>query len=735
MKKILLIMCVITLVLSGSVFGAWDDANTPIPFFVSPGAALNVPFDSDMEAVDYGHKSLQQGTWQFLNGATWTHDKGIARYSTTLENDDPTVTSMRTDGDWIFEIEYQHTGWTYDVNDTVWYAKSEPDDMRIVMLRYVGGGGFNDLWELCAGNATGGWDVIPNGDNLVLGEDNHIFVIHYKAANQRLDIYMNDTLLAGDYELGHGRYDLNFVQIQGIYNDPTDYVRDVFRSIKVYNGVRRDEGFGYEWIRKNPFTITGVSLLTDGFVDNNDFAGTNISTMLAVKVQPTIIDQAVRMGLPWHLKAGSYTWTEPEDATTQAAKTNIQLMYDDPTRPGGTGFMAYDEPEDVNEMNDAANKASWFIKQQHPEMIVYSNTFVMSLDPGDANRYQDYMDHLDDFVSIIKPDVLHADSYPFELTSGTPPHTPEEILENSYYLHLKAIRSTALDANIPYWMFIQSFEGGGRLLPSESDLRMQIFSTLTYGFTGISYFRYTPEIRSAEEKYSALLDPNYVPNYLYYAAQDLNPEVINVGQSLRLLESTDIGYVVGQHLNGSPIDNNLPQGTVAWTSADDPYITDINATNLGSTNDGLAGDVLVGYFTLLPELEDLDGSGYEDEIYFMITNLLRDSNSTAAQTQQQIRIDFDFGASGITGLQRLSRDTGLPEDVSLVSDGGSTYHLDLTLDGGTGDLFKFNTGATFVYKYCDYYLTGDMNTDCIVDFRDLDMFLTNWLDCTDPQCD
>jgi hypothetical protein len=36
------------------------------------------------------------------------------------------------------------------------------------------------------------------------------------------------------------------------------------------------------------------------------------------------------------------------------------------------------------------------------------------------------------------------------------------------------------------------------------------------------------------------------------------------------------------------------------------------------------------------------------------------------------------------------------EDVPLISDGASLYHLDLTLPGGTGDLFKYDTGSAFV---------------------------------------
>ena len=734
MNKIMLIICVGVLVLSGTTFGGWADPCAPRAFFVSRNAAaLKVPFDdpnADLEAVDFGHKSLQQGTWQFLDGVAWTHDRGVARYSTTLEGDAPTVTSMRTDIDWVLLIDYAHTGMQYPSTDEIaWYVKSEPDDIRLVKLAYVGGGS-SDLWELAAGNDSGGWDAIPDANALVLGEEFHEFIVHYKAGNQSLDIYLDDITLVTDYELGHGRYDLNFIQLEGI-SDISTLVMDKYREVMVFNGVREDTGFGRRWVRENPFAISGMRMYNDKFVDNDDFAGTNLNTMVVWKKNATIMEQAERLGVSWHYKAGTTAWTEPEDAATQAEKEYIQLAYRQYS--DGTAFMAYDEPEagDPCEMADAARKTNWFVGYR-PDILHYTNAHVMSLNPGDVNRYQDYLDYLDDIVETVNPDVLHCDSYPFELTSGTPPHTPEEILENSYFLHLKAVRSTALGTELPYWVFIQSFEGGGRLFPSESDLRMQIFSSLAYGFTGITYFTYDPIFFPNR----SLLDPDYSPNQLYYDAQDVNPEVANVGQALRLLLSTGVGYVVGQHDDGgSPVDNNLPQGTVAWTSGDDPYITDITATNLGSTNDGLAGDVLVGYFTLQSEVEALDGSEYEGEIYFMITNLLRGSSSTAGETQQSVRLDFDFGASGITSLRRLSRDSGLVEEVSLVSDGGSIYHVDLTLDGGTGDLFKFGTGAPFVDSYCDYILTGDLNTDCVVDLGDIGILSENWLECTAPECD
>jgi hypothetical protein len=154
----------------------------------------------------------------------------------------------------------------------------------------------------------------------------------------------------------------------------------------------------------------------------------------------------------------------------------------------------------------------------------------------------------------------------------------------------------------------------------------------------------------------------------------------------------------------------LPERAEVWNSNADPYMDSMSVNNYGSKNGGLEGDVIVGYFNVLDE--EFDGSS-EDEIYFMITNGLTDPFGTSAQTQQTVTIDFDFGSSGITQLQRLDRTTGDVVDVPLTHLTGSRYRLDWVLLGGEGDLFKYDTGAIFVSE-----LPGDANRDGIVDLQD-----------------
>ena len=152
---------------------------------------------------------------------------------------------------------------------------------------------------------------------------------------------------------------------------------------------------------------------------------------------------------------------------------------------------------------------------------------------------------------------------------------------------------------------------------------------------------------------------------------------------------------MGQTLvNGNVVNNTIPDFVTPWDSDADSYITNVTAYNLTDTNDGLAGDVIVGFFN--PLHESLTNTDHEDDTYFMVMNGLTDPAGTAADCQQTVRVDFDFANSGIKRLQRISRNTGEIEYVNLVSDGNSKYHMNVLLQGGTGDLFKFDNGGWFV---------------------------------------
>lgn len=95
------------------------------------------------------------------------------------------------------------------------------------------------------------------------------------------------------------------------------------------------------------------------------------------------------------------------------------------------------------------------------------------------------------------------------------------------------------------------------------------------------------------------------------------------------------------------------------------------------------------------------------------------NDGSGPNTRQRITVDFDFGGSGVTSLQRLNRTTGALDILDgLQHLGGTRYSYILELDGGKGEIFKYNTGAPFIGStspMCDF------NLDSACDVVDIDL--------------
>ena len=305
--------------------------------------------------------------------------------------------------------------------------------------------------------------------------------------------------------------------------------------------------------------------------------------------------------------------------------------------------------------------------------------------------------------------MLSFDMYPFYSDGfyadpGGASGARDQYSPTSFYQELQTLRTAALgghdgsgDAPIPYALYTQAFKpGGDGHVASASEIRLNHFAAWAFGYTFTNAYLYQS---TGSGSVSILFDgvgsvgPASDPtdSYAHFAA--MNAEGRNLGPALVGLLSTDVRFIPGQHNDGGTVDNAVPSNVALWDSSADPYITSISATNPGSVNDGLKGDVIVGYFEPLMEVFDGDVEG---ETYFMIVNGLSGRTADANDTLQNVTLAFDFGDSEIDSLQKLSRETGTVDTVALIADGGSVYHLDMELLGGTGELFKFNSGAPFI---------------------------------------
>ena len=373
------------------------------------------------------------------------------------------------------------------------------------------------------------------------------------------------------------------------------------------------------------------------------------------------------------------------------------------------------DEQDITDPAELAGIVAAFasIHSRHPDVIVHTNG-------GGGNTHAE----IRHYMQQTQPDMLMHCAYEFQgnLAGGSP---------TKLYKLLEKFRELGLEGNdgtgsqpIPTAVYIQTFIHQGHII-SESEIRLNNFAAWAFGYKMVQAFIYENHPALSSSIPSVMFSGNGTakPTPQFYQTAETNRQSLNLGPALVRLISTDVRMKMGRHeARISTVNNRLPRGVSSWDNTADPYITSIAATNLGSKNNGLEGDVIVGYF------KPLDASftnlGHEDDIYFMILNGLSDGIGLPAETRQRIRIHFDFGNSGINSLQRLSRDTGLVEKVALVSDGGSRYHLDLVLDGGTGDLFKFNNGGTFVGSVV--LLSGDVNGDGFVGAVDWNVILQNW---------
>ena len=344
----------------------------------------------------------------------------------------------------------------------------------------------------------------------------------------------------------------------------------------------------------------------------------------------------------------------------------------------------------------------------NPDLLLYLKTGMQSfhvnqpdvLTYTNQSQLQNTAAELQAYMSYVKPDMLCIDSYPFQ---GNPSivvgGSPTEL-----YVALEKYRKLGLAGNdgtgaqpIPVGLYTQAFKwGDGGHVVSESEVRLNNFSAWAFGCKMVKDFFYeNVEIEDVLKPVMFLGNGTAAATPTFYQIAETNRQSLNLGPALVRLVSTDLRMKMGRHGTGTT--NTLPDGVLAW-SADagttEKYITSIDALNVGSKNNGLPGDVIVGYFKPLDA--SFTNSGHEDDTYFMIVNGLSDGTGLANECNQRIRLDFDFGDSGINSLQRLNRYTGEVDVVPLNHISGSTYYVDYYLEGGTGELFKFNNGGAFV---------------------------------------
>jgi len=418
-------------------------------------------------------------------------------------------------------------------------------------------------------------------------------------------------------------------------------------------------------------------------------------------------------GVNWHYRAVNTEFAAAHPAFPWGRWTTVQENATSLTpaeQPYADSFVSFQfgDEQSLDDPGFRAACAAWFnaARPNFPNTILYTNQLAFNATPQNVATY----------MNESQPDMLLMDSYRWKI--GNTEGTWHLLSDMQRYRKFALLGNDFTGARpIPYGVITQTFHGENLWRdPSESELRFNHFVAWALGYKFTSAFTYNYGT-------SSLFTPGYHtanPTPTYYQLQETNRQGENLGPALLRLLSKDVLFIPGQHLDGggNTVNNAVPIDMSSYPSGfnaaiKDPWIRGVQSiANLGSTNNSLKGDFLLSWFQVLDE--SLDGSAHTGEWYFIVTNGLVDPTGSAADARQTIQINY--AANVPTQVQRLNRDTGQIELINLeiIPSTGGRRKLVLTLDGGTADLFKFNTGAPFV----GIEIPGDFNRDGTVDAAD-----------------
>jgi hypothetical protein len=424
---------------------------------------------------------------------------------------------------------------------------------------------------------------------------------------------------------------------------------------------------GHRLLLKHGLQLQGLAFLEPGTINMERWQESNFNTFHFGSANWEVIFPGRASDHPWARWSSSPPI--PEYGVYDATSLVTATWIDEHLSPSNLGeFVTWMDlmhkhlPDTISHNNDAGHSASLgFIKQ---------------------------------YMAQAEPDMLFWDYYVFhsggykDFPGGSP--TPMYSIMGKYRRAALAGNDGTGRTPVPYGMWYQSIKGAFGYVISETELNIQYFAPWAYGYKSLAAFIYASREAGGCVFFEGPAENNPTP--LFYRAAELNRQSRNLAPALLRLLSTDVRFVLGQHKNNdnSSVNfNQLASHAREWTNSADPYITAIRASNLGSVNHGLPGDVIVGYHKPLFEQFELSPA-FRDQIYFMVVNGLTAPGANGPETRQKIHMDFNFGSTGINCLYRLSRETGKVEKIILVSDSGGEYHFDFELEGGMGDLFSFH---------------------------------------------
>ena len=294
----------------------------------------------------------------------------------------------------------------------------------------------------------------------------------------------------------------------------------------------------------------------------------------------------------------AYLWdNRMKDAITEAEgwqDTLSQMIEEYKDFPALDRYFIKDEPN--NEMIPMLERIAKFIKQHDPNHGFYVNLFPDAPFP-EAGAYEE---HMEKYITSTGCDLLSFDRYCMNrLEASTEMLASGEFVEArvsddsrfknnlegkiffevttpGYFNNMERVKKKADEHNIPWMIIVLVSEHLTYRHVTESEIRFEVFSSLAYGSSQLSYFTYWApgSLHTEPWKYShAIIQSDGTRDENYYIIKRINSELQSLYEGLDGAKHTAVFHV------GYELDNMVT-----------PF------SSFGGISDISGGRILAGFF-------------------------------------------------------------------------------------------------------------------------------------------
>jgi hypothetical protein len=237
------------------------------------------------------------------------------------------------------------------------------------------------------------------------------------------------------------------------------------------------------------------------------------------------LDVAARHGLEMWIRDRRFDAYEPPKLGWRRRVAQAVEQYGN--HPALSGYYLVDEP-DASRFADLALLVHR-LRVPAPGRLAYINLYPRYVEPRHLGTAS-YDEYVERFLSVVRPDLLSFDHYPFLKDEDRP----------DFFANLWTIREAARRHDVPFLLIVLAMPHLSYRDPTEAELAWQVFHALAFGARGISYFTYwTPlDVRHGNEAdfhYGLIEDGK--PTLHYFQAARINRTVAVLAAELAAYRS------------------------------------------------------------------------------------------------------------------------------------------------------------------------------------------------------